>query len=81
MLSLKNWNDQYAIYRGSGEAQYFGLGYDLHISSNAGFNRNSYARPGNTYQNPPGYIYNRPNTNSLLAGSFHFTPSEVEVLY
>lgn len=30
---------------------------------------------------PPGYRYDHYNTKTLLAGSGHFTPSEIEVYY
>ena len=34
-----------------------------------------------TYRPPSGYSYGSSNTQALLAGSFTFTPSEVEVFY
>jgi hypothetical protein len=54
---------------------------DLVLANNAGSNTRSYTRFGYTYQAPPGYSSDQPNTDSLLAGSFFFTPSEIETLY
>ena len=81
--TLKNENDPKAIYRLSSYGPTFGYGHDLHIANNAGspsysvtYFGWSYTDFGTSYNLPLGY-----NTQSLLAGSFHFTPSEVEVLY
>ena len=71
-----------AIFRHRGLGPSFGSAKaDMEIADNAGSDTNSYAKLGNIYQAPPGYIYNAENTNSLLGGSEKFTPSEVEVLY
>jgi hypothetical protein len=58
----------------------FGRG-DLYIANNARSNNNSNTRFGRTYQAPPGYTYGQNKTIWLLAGSYYFTPAEVEVLY
>jgi hypothetical protein len=79
--ALKNQNDGNAIYCGSGYGPTFGSGHDLRIANDAKSNTNSYTNFGHTYQAPSGYTYGQANTQSLLAGSYHFTPSEVEVLY
>ena len=57
----------------------FGSGHDLFISHNANTNYNSCSNFGNTYQPPPGYEPDTPQTNALLAGSEKFQPSEIEV--
>jgi hypothetical protein len=57
------------------------FGYDLVIHDNANSNADSRAYFGHTYQVPPGYTFKQTNTNTLLAGSYKFTPSEIEVLY
>ena len=75
---LKNENNKWAIYRYNSHGP---CSYDLCIKDNAGSTNDSYADLGNNYQAPPGYTHGQPNTTSLLAGSKHFTPSEVEVLY
>ena len=54
---------------------------DLRIRDNAGSTTDSFTKFGFTYQPPPGYTYGELNTRSLLAGSYYFTPSEVEVFY
>ena len=36
---------------------------------------------GNSYELPPGYIRDESKTKALLAGTYHFIPSEVEVFY
>ena len=79
---LKDQNNVNAIYRGSAYGPSFGfLSADMEIADNAGSNTESYAKLGNIYEAPDGYVYNATNTNSLLGGSEKFTPSEVEVLY
>ena len=79
--TLKNENNPRAIYRYSKYGLTFGDGHDLYIANNAVSNTNSYTRFGFAYNLPPGYTFGQTNTYSLLAGSKHFTPSEVEVLY
>ena len=74
-------NSQYALYHYSGHGPVFGRGNDLHITNNANFSTDSFADFGFTYQPPPGYTYGGANTQALLAGTYHFTPSEVEVFY
>ena len=74
-------NNQHAFYHSSDYGPTFGGGYDLHISNNANLNTGSYTWFGSTYQPPPGYTCNAANTKVLLAGTYTFTPSEVEVFY
>ena len=62
-----------AVFGGSGD------GRDLFISSNASTNKYSMSNLGDTYQAPPGFKPGAPHTNALLAGSYEFTPSEIEV--
>ena len=73
-------NSHRALYHYSGYGPTFG-GHDLHISNNSNLNTNSYTDFGSTYQPPPGYTPGAANTQDLLAGTHHFTPSEVEVFY
>ena len=72
---------EYALRHNSDYGPTFGGGHDLKISNNANSNTDSYTRFGCTYQPPPGYTYNAANTKALLADTFYFTPSEVEVFY
>ena len=69
----------YALYHGSGYGPVFGA--DLLISNNANSNTDSNTNLGSTYQPPPGYTPGAANTQALLAGTYRFTPSEVEVFY
>ena len=78
-----------AVYRYSGNAIYtspgygptFGGGHDLYIVNNADKKTASYSNFGYTYRPPSGYGYANSNTRALLAGSYYFTPTEVEVYY
>ncbi|XP_046839690.1 uncharacterized protein LOC124433873 isoform X3 [Xenia sp. Carnegie-2017] len=78
-----------AVYRNSGSAicasatygPTFGGGHDLYIRNNANKYKNSYTNFGYTYRPPSGYNYGSSNTQALLAGSYYFTPDEVEVYY
>jgi hypothetical protein len=78
---LKDENDGMAIYRQNDSGPTFGWNYDLKIADRAGSNTNSYTNFGHTYQPPSGYTSGQTNTQSLLGGSYHFSPSEIEVLY
>ena len=78
---LINENDEWAIIRYRVQGPTFGEGADIHIVDNAVSNSNSNSDFGHTYQPPLGYTVNQPKTESLLAGSSSFSPSEVEVLY
>ena len=57
--SLRDENDVYATFRGSSFGPYFGsYPGDMKIVDNAGSSSESYARLGNIYKAPPGYVYN-----------------------
>ena len=71
--------DHVAIYRDGRSGPWFG--FDFCIVNNAGTTAYSYTNLGWMFQPPPGYIFKHPNTQSLLAGSYHFKPTEVEVLF
>ena len=68
-----------AIKCSSNSGAAFGDGCDLYISHNANENKFSYSKLGYTYQPPPGYFKGNSQTDALLAGSFTFTPTEIEV--
>ena len=72
-------NHQRAIYSCPSYGPNFGG--DLHISNNSHTNRQSGTNFGNIYQPPGGYVYDTPQTQSLLAGSYKFTPAEIEVFF
>ena len=67
----------YAIYRLSGYGPTFGGGHDIFINDNANSNTNSYTFFGHSYSLPSG-IKDR---KTILAGTYKFTPDEVEVFY
>ena len=76
-----NGKNGYAIYCTPSYGAAFGGARDLYIANNANTNQNSYSSLGNAYQPPVGYQYNTPQTRSLFAGSYQFTPTEIEVFY
>jgi hypothetical protein len=76
---LKDENSSSAIFQLPGDGPIFGQGNDLMISI-TGSTRKSFTYFGVTYQAPPGYAIGEAKTQSLLAGSYEFTPTEVEVL-
>ena len=76
---LKDQNSSFAIFQLPGDGPIFGGGYDLFIGI-SGSTTKSNANFGVTYQAPPGYAIGEAKTKSLLAGSYEFTPTEVEVL-
>ena len=59
----------------------FGGGHDIYISNYASSNRNSYSNLGYTYSPPSGYSYSSTFAGTFLAGSYSFTPDEVETFY
>ena len=67
----------YAIYRSSSYGPTFGGGHDIVIKDNANSNTNSYTNFGQSYSLPSG-IKDR---ITILAGTYKFTPDEVEVFY
>ena len=59
----------------------FGGGYDICISNSASSNSNSYSNLGYTYSPPSGYGYISTFAQTFLAGTYKFTPDEVETFY
>ena len=70
-----------AIYTRNGYGPTFGGGHDINIKNNAHTSTSSYSNFGHVYRPPSGYSYNQANTKALLAGSYNFKPSEIEVYY
>ncbi len=68
---------KYAIYRGSSYGPFFGVGHDISIENNANSNTNSQTNFGHSYSVPSGVQDKR----TILAGTYNFTPDEVEVFY
>ena len=80
--TLRDQNDVSAIRTESDKGPIFGRGHDLEIGNDAvSSNTASVANFGSSYKSPSGYTFRQSKTQSLLAGSFRFRPSEVEVLY
>ena len=59
----------------------FGGGHDIYISNYASSNRNSYSYLGSTYSPPSGYSYGSTFAQTFLAGTYQFTPGEIETFY
>ena len=77
--SLKDENSPFAIRRQPNKGPVFG--YDLIMIEHYGnILKYSFDDFGFTYQAPTGYDHGDTKTQSLLAGSIFFTPTEVEVL-
>ncbi|CAH3186041.1 unnamed protein product [Porites evermanni] len=69
-----------AIYTWSAYGPTFGAGHDLHISDNAANNSYPYTSCGWSYSSPPGYSAYH-SSCKFYAGSYNFTPTDVEVFY
>ena len=59
----------------------FGGGLDIYISNYASSNRNSYSNLGSTYSPPSGYSPGSTFAQTFLAGTYQFTPAEIETFY
>ena len=70
-----------SIYVGSSSGPSFGGGSDSYISNYASSNSNSYSNLGFTYSPPSGYSLHSTFAQTFLAGTYHFTPDEVETFY
>ena len=69
-------NPSYAIYRHSSYGPRFG-GHAIYIVNNANSNSYSFTNIGNHYSVPSGVQ----DTKTILAGTYTFSPDEVEVFY
>jgi hypothetical protein len=74
---LKDQNTGNAIYTYNSYGPTFGGGHDIYISNDAASNTNSYTNFNHYYQAPSGVS----DTNTILAGTRNFQPSEVEVFH
>ena len=70
-------NPSQAIYMNLSYGPVFGGGHDIYIDDMANGNFNLYTQIAFSYNNPSGVKEHR----TILPGSFHFTPGEVEVFY
>ena len=71
----------HSIYCRSGYGPTFGGGHDIRIYNYATSNSNSKGNLGFTYSPPSGYSYESTFAQTVLAGSYMFTPDEVETFY
>lgn len=78
---LRYRNTIYAVNAVASFGPSFGAGHDLHISNNANKNKNSLTSFAWIFRGPSGYYGGQKKSMELLAGSYHFTPTEVEVYY
>ena len=69
---------KYAIYKVRSFGPIFGGGNDILISDNANINICSYTNFNGRYYSVPSRVH---NSRTILAGSYYFTPDEVEVFY
>ena len=67
-----------AVFRRRSYGPTFGGGHEIHISNNANRNTESYTNFGDGYYSLPSGVQNK---QTILAGSYNFTPDEVEVFY
>ena len=77
----KDSSSGYSMYCGSRYGPVFGGGNDIRISNYASSNSNSHSNLAYTYSPPSGYSYGSTFARTFLAGSFNFTPDEVETFY
>ena len=71
----------HSIYFLSTYGPTFGNGHDINIKNYASSNSNSYSELGYTYSPPSGYSYGSTFARTFLAGTYKFTPDEVETFY
>ena len=74
-------NRAHSIYCYSSFGPTFGYGFDIYIQNYASSNSASYSDLGYTYSPPSGYSYTSTFARTFLAGSYYFTPDEVETFY
>ena len=72
---------RYSIACGSRYGPTFGVGHDIHIHNYASSNIGSYSNLGSTYNPPSGYRQGSTLAHTFLAGTYRFTPDEVETFY
>lgn len=68
-----------SIYTGANYGPTFGGGHDIYISDNSNGNTSSYSNLGHGYTSANGYIYGSTQAQSLMAGSYSFQVTEIEV--
>ena len=76
-----SYYNSHSIYDCSSYGPTFGGGWDIVIYDYASSSDNSYTNLGYTYSPPSGYSYGSTFTQTFLAGTYQFTPDEVETFY
>ena len=71
----------YSIYDCSSYGPTFGAGWDIIIYGYASSSSKNNANLGWTYSAPSGYSLGSTFSNTFLAGTYYFTPDEVETFY
>ena len=71
----------YAVHAVAGFGPSFGAGHDLFIQNNANKNKDSLTYFAWSFRGPPGYYGGQTKSIQLLAGSYQFTPTDIEVYY
>ena len=74
---LKDENTPDAICTSNSFGPIFGRGHDIYISNAAASNTYSYTYFNRNYKAPSGVS----DTKTILAGTYKFQPSEIEVFY
>ena len=75
----KSYYNSDSIYDCSSYGPTFGGGHDIIIFEFS--SSTSYTNLGYTYSSPSGYSYGSTFTYTFLAGTYYFTPDEVETFY
>ena len=80
-VKLRVKSDKYyeAVFRCDSAGPIFGAA-DILISNNSASNQDSVTSCGSSYPLPPGYSLSGPNC-TFYAGSYRFTPTDIEVFY
>ena len=73
--------NSYSIYACSSYGPTFGGGHDIFIDNYASSSSSSYTNLDYAYSAPSGYSYGSTFTMTFLAGTYQFTPDEVEIFY
>ena len=78
-LQVKSHLYKYAVARCDSKGPIFGVG-DIEISNNSASNQDSFTECGLVFPLPPGYSLSGSNC-TFYAGSYRFTPTDIEVFY
>ncbi|CAH3029202.1 unnamed protein product, partial [Porites evermanni] len=74
-------SSKYSTYFRSSYGPTFGGGHDIYVNNYASSNSNSFSELGHTYSPPSGYSYRSTFAQTFLAGTYKFTPDEIETFH